>query len=218
MILFCTSAHDACSASFIREQLRVPARCLTPVDLSTAHWVHHWRNGRHNSSVASEVRLPTRHVRLVVSLLPAITPAELGHVVAPDRDYVAAEMHAFLRFWLSELTCPVINGPTGSALCGPGWSMRRWRWAAADAGFELASTEFHAAPLQRITVIGESVIARDVSQSLQERALLLARAAHVDLLTILIAVNQFVGSWLAPNWRDQEVAAAAAQYLSDLAT
>ena len=60
--------------------------------------------------------------------LPAIAPAA--------RDYCAAEMTAFLSWWLSELRCPVINRPAAGCLAGPGWSVTAWRRAARRAGFD----------------------------------------------------------------------------------
>ena len=51
----------------------------------------------------------------VSTTLGAVTPWDLPHVRAADREFVAAEMTAFLRLWPTTLACPVTDAATGRA-------------------------------------------------------------------------------------------------------
>jgi hypothetical protein len=75
-----------------------------------------------------------------------ITAAELHHVAERDRDYVAAEMQAFLFAWLSRLSCPVLNRPTPYCLSGPAWRNEHWIHAAAHIGIPVRAARRSAVP------------------------------------------------------------------------
>jgi hypothetical protein len=112
------------------------ARLLSAASLSQRGWV--WRPGSIDASylVIGGARTPVRAVRGVVSLLPAITPSELPHIVGDEREYVAGEMTAFLVAWLSWLSglgVRVINKPTPLSLTGPAMQREQWLRAAWQA-------------------------------------------------------------------------------------
>ena len=53
-------------------------------------------------------------------------PADLPHVRAADRAFVAGEMTAFLHGWLGGLDCLVLDPPTTLALSGPAGERATW--------------------------------------------------------------------------------------------
>ena len=70
----------------------------------------------------------------MLCLLPAVHPGELPHIEAGDREYVAAEMTAFLIAWLTSLPCPVLGRPTPLSLTGPHLRQEQWLHEAVRAG------------------------------------------------------------------------------------
>jgi hypothetical protein len=129
-----------------------------------------------------------------------VIPAELPHVVPDDRDYLAAEMTAFLRCWLSGLRCPVVNRPTPLSLSGPGWTPAHWTIAAARLGMSVRPWHHRAAPgapepdptpaavegAVTMTVIGAQCLG-DGCDALAHQARALADAAGVRWLAVRFA-------------------------------
>ena len=70
----------------------------------------------------------------MLTRVPAVFEDELTDIMFSDRSYVAAEMTAFLLFWLSRLRCPVLNEPTATCLAGRYWRREQWIDQAARAG------------------------------------------------------------------------------------
>jgi hypothetical protein len=141
-------------------------------------------------------------LRGVHTRLGAVAPADLPHITADDREYVAAEMTAFLLSFLGGLSCPVLNRPTASSLMGPGWHLPRWRAAAIAAGLRVASDGAAGAS---VTVLGEQAFG---PAALAAPAAALARHAGVELLTARFTAE---GDFLdADPWAELPPAAAAA--------
>lgn len=101
---------------------------LTPADLSKPGWRLRPAGAGQNAIVLNGESLPLAAVTGVVTTMPAVGVHDLPHIVEPDREYVAAEMTAFLLAWLSYLHCPVIERPTPTSLDGCG--RRLWQWIA----------------------------------------------------------------------------------------
>lgn len=138
----------------------------------------------------------------VLVRLPCVYSHELLHITPADRDYVAAEMTAFLLSWLSTLACPVLNYPTPTCLGGPYWRPEQWTYAAACAGIPVTSTRRQvylsasltsvasemvqfdpAASNLCVTVIGDRCVG-NADGTLRRYARHLAEAAGVGLLTV----------------------------------
>jgi hypothetical protein len=163
---------------------------MTPRDLSRPGWCHHigvpcgdeW-------CVASGERIRTAALGGVITRLPAVAPADLPHIAARDRDYVAAEMTAFLVSWLTRLRCPVLNRPDATSLMGPNRGRERWLTLAARAGLRPAQRTCGAPAVPAalatamVTVVGRRWIG-DVAPELGAQAVCLAGRANVDLLTV----------------------------------
>jgi hypothetical protein len=110
------------------------ALLLSAEDLCTHGWVFELTSPRDGSFVAGGTRRPTKELCGVVVRRPAVAAEELPWIAAEDRQYVAAEINAFLVAWLSALPCPVLNRPSATSLCGPGWSQTYWEIVAAREG------------------------------------------------------------------------------------
>ncbi len=132
MLVVVTSADDPAAATLL-EDWPGEARRLGADDLSRPGWVFE-PGGMPGWAVLGGERVAAGRISGVVTQLPCVVPGELGAIIPADREYVAAEMTAFLAAWLSELTCPVLNRPLPGQLMGPGWSAQRWAQVARAAG------------------------------------------------------------------------------------
>jgi hypothetical protein len=238
MLLVIAHRSDAAAQALVTRWAAVDAARLTADDLSRPGWryrlgtVAHWRAVLAGHSVA------TSEISGVLTRLPAIAEQELRGIAPEERSYVAAEMTAFLRAWLSALPCPVLNRPSPTCLGGPGWRPERWTLAAASLGLpttavrrravppvsgRLAADEGSPAsgppdpPSVPVTVVGERCLGT-VDEALAEQAQLLARAAGADLLVVRFsgaeAGSRFVGADLWPDISDPAVADAVLDHFS----
>lgn len=115
--------------------------------------------------------------------LPGITPQDLMHLHADDREFAAREMHAFLRAWLSQCGERVCNQPDSTSLVGPAWLPMRWRWLAARSGIPTVAPASAAeqGEVVTVTVAGHQVLGtRDAS--VIRYAVRLARAVRSTVL------------------------------------
>ena len=122
-----------------------------------------------------------RDIRAVVTRRPAVISDELVTIDDDDRGYLTAEINAFLVAWLSALTCPVVNRPTTTCLCGPPWSDVHWQLAASRADVEWHTGSIEDAETTDVLVCGMATTGttrRDESDA----AVRLAAEAGVTLL------------------------------------
>ena len=113
-------------------------RLVTPRDLSRPGWHYCSRDPSDTTGVFDGAKYYSTTIKGVLTRLNAIWSPELVHIADEDREYVAAETTAFLKFWLSNMPCPVINPPTGGSLSGPKWRKEQWLWAAREVGIPIA--------------------------------------------------------------------------------
>ena len=170
---------------------------LTCEDLSVAGWRQLIGDGAERSKVVIEGRVvEAGEIKGVLTLLPNVTEGELAVISREDRPFVAAEMSAFLRFWLSGLPCPVLNRPTPASLTGPGWHREQWVHAAARLGIPVETVSWHLdyaaglpekesppEPDTTITVIGPSCLG-SADGTLVSHARRLSAAAGVEMLSV----------------------------------
>lgn len=163
-------------------------------DLSRPGWVADFPQAG-PAFVADGERRATRDVTGVLVRLPAVRARDLPHIAEADREYAAAEMTAFLAYWLSALECPVVNRPTPSLLMGPAWTVGRWLALARDLG--LADIDEHVGPADRwVTAVGDQAFpAEDPAARV---AVALARQAGVSLLGLGLAGDQLSTVSLRP--------------------
>jgi hypothetical protein len=134
---------DVASAALVRRWGAHDARLLTSADLSSPGWLVANRGGASTAVVGGE-RVTADQIAGVLVRTPAIGGAELGSIVPEDRDYCAAEMTAFLTWWLAGLPIPVLNRPTALSLAGPGWRPATWQLTARRAGLRPAAPRWRA--------------------------------------------------------------------------
>jgi hypothetical protein len=157
-----------------------PVPVLTPADLSRPGWRVPSGNGQDATFVAGGERYATRRLRGVLNLLPGVFPPELVQITPENREYAAAEMTAFLRYWLQTLPCPVLNPPTAGCLAGPNWRREMWFRAAADAGLAVR-------PLVRSTVAASA--AQERATPRRETVTLIAGEPLTDARSDLVAAT-----------------------------
>lgn len=109
-------------------------RLVSPPDLSLPGWTHDPANPASDLVTLDGRGRKADAITAVLTALDAVLPADLPHVRAADRVFVAAEMTAFLRDWLATRNCPVLDPPTTLALGGPAGERATWSAAAAALG------------------------------------------------------------------------------------
>lgn len=204
---------------------------LTPRDLSLAGWRLHADDTDSAVCVIEGRPVAQRAVTGVLTRLPCVSPRELTHIAAADRPYVAAEMTAFLLFWLSQLRCPVLNRPTASCVAGPLLRPEQWVHLAARAGIPVQplrravgprigsapaldpspGEEDSTAPAAILTVVGERTFG-DADRALHRHALRIAQLAHAELLSVSFSTPeagaQFVSASIFPELSGTDPAGA----------
>jgi hypothetical protein len=192
MILVVASRVDPVAHRLIRELPKGSTVLLTCLDLSSPGWRVSSTEADSSVCVADGLLLEEREINGVLTLLPCVFEQELVYIRPPERRYVAAEMTAFLTFWLSRLRCPKLNAPSAGCLSGPGWRPERWVAAAAEAGLPVKPVRRGTRPsvppggAQRkavVTVVGEHSLG-DEHPELRRRARTLASAAGLGLLGV----------------------------------
>jgi hypothetical protein len=141
------------------------------------------------------MRRDSREIDAVLIRRLAVVGSDLPQIAPSDRGYVAAEMNAFLVYWLTALDRPILNHPTPRSLCGPGWYPEHWMQCAASAGLrvkamkraiKLRSVENPSwpkpeGPYVELTIVGENWFG-DVDSALARKALTVAKMAGVQLV------------------------------------
>src|ERR1700674_4065238 len=121
MIVVVASRRDVVATALVTLWSKYGARLLTPDDLCKPGWRYEPGRPEDGTAVIDGAPVGVRHIGGVLVRLGSIDASDLPQFAPADRRYAAAEMTAFLISWLSELTCPVINPPSGSCLAGPNW-------------------------------------------------------------------------------------------------
>jgi len=202
MILLLASQFDQQASRLAGFWAKHEACVMTARDLSQEGWVFSPDGADQWIGKIGDRTFGPSDLAGVLNCVPEVSEQELGHIVAEDRAYVAAEMNAFLLSWQSQLSCPIVNRPTPGCLCGPAWRLERWILTAAALGIPVNSvqrssrrTESIAAETleetRSVTVIGDVVMADD--SEIERWARLLARAARVTVATF------YFGSTSQPN-------------------
>lgn len=184
MLLVLAGVGDWRGADLCERWAPAGARLMTPDDLALPGWRHEPARPCSGVAVAGGEPLATAEIAGVCTLLPCVLADELRSIRRQDREYVAAEMTAFLCAWLSSLSCAVLNRPSPARLCGPAWSPVRWLWFAAKAGLPTVAEP----PVETldVTVVGSRAFGAS-SAAERSLALELARRAGVPLLRVRLA-------------------------------
>lgn len=227
MIIILASRYDKTAEALVARWDAYDARVLTCEDLSAVGWHCYLSPSRSSTYVVGGQEAASAEIIGVLTRLPNIWEQELLHVVPADRTYVATEMTAFLVFWLSGLTCPVLNRPTPSCLSGSYWRLEQWVHAAARLGIPVRPVrrrivqecnsllEDHLANSVTVTVVGDRCLGK-VDKSLAIQARRLADVANVDLLAVQFSgsgpSSSFINAHLWPDVANSDVADAVIEY------
>jgi hypothetical protein len=226
LLVVLASRRDAAARQLVKRWEPYGACLLTCRDLSEAGWRYRLADPAAATAIIAGRPITPREMRGVLIRLPWVTEDELSHIVPSDRSYIAAEMSAFLVFWLSELACPVLNRPSAGRLSGPSWRREQWTAHAAKVGLRVAfggrqsDTAAASNPHQpsvtcSVTVVGDQCIGT-ADNSLRERTRDLATSANVDLLGISLngsgANAEFVSATVYPEIGCTEVSDAILRY------
>lgn len=146
MLLVIATAVDAEARELVTRWADHDAALFTCRDLSAPGWRQHLAGPGSSSARIGGTVVPVGAVTAVLTRRPWVFPEELTHIAATDREYVAAELSAFLVAWLSGLPCPVINRPTPACLSGPGWRPHQWMQLAASLGLRPSRDRWQVPP------------------------------------------------------------------------
>jgi hypothetical protein len=232
VIVIVASRYDAPARRLKDRWAGFDVHLFTCEDLSVSGWRCRSSEPLNSTAIVGGLEVKQSEIRGVFTRLQWVWEGELIDIVAEDRAYVAAEMSAFLVFWLSGLTCPMLNRPTANSLIGPGWGRERWNFEASKAGMRvdpirrrasLASTSGKEVEIQgghkgvSATVVGDRCLG-EVDKTLHEQARHLADLAKMNFLAIQFssakADASFVGVNVFPDIDNVNVADAALTYFA----
>lgn len=224
MLVIVGSYHDRVACGLV-DAWAPNAALLTCEDLSKPGWRYFLGDRAASRAVVAGRVVPESEIRGVVVRRLGVLSSELVHMAEADREYAAAEMHAFLFSWLSNLSCPVLNRPAGTSLCGPDWQPLRWMRAARCAGIDTAavhcrvptSRKREADPLEpgatpvEVNVVGNQCLGAP-DEPHAEAAKRLAALARTLLLTVRFlpkrSVPCFHSASTLPDLTDGDIARA----------
>jgi hypothetical protein len=119
------------------------------------------------------IRTTAGRISGVVSTIPYFLPQEFYYIDPADREYVCAELSAFLIYFLSELACKKLNPPSARRLSGLGLHRVEWLKAASGCGVPIWPVRTkNGTPLPvgdseglqqtRSTIVGDAVVGEGV--------------------------------------------------------
>src|SRR6202011_6166941 len=128
MIAVLASIADEAALSFARSFPGSRASVLTCLDIARDSSCFCYPDFEASTITVGGKRVRIAEIDGVVNLLPTVFPEELIFYPQEECIYQAAEFTALLTFFLSALSCPVINRPTTLNLNGPvlnpiGWHL-----------------------------------------------------------------------------------------------
>jgi hypothetical protein len=221
MILVIASRHDSAAQALVESwKPRAEVLVMDCSDLCTAGWRIYAGRDRPSVAVAEGKPVAEDQIDGVLTLIPCVSEADLTQIVPSERGYVAAEMQAFLIYWLSRLRCPVLNRPSSMSVAGPNWRSEQWHHVAARIIMPVRPLVTPPTiPAERVpeagdivvTVVGKRIFGAD-SPILRRRAELLADTAGAALLEVHFSADdadaEFTGASPWPDFSDAEVGEA----------
>jgi hypothetical protein len=225
MLIILAKREDEIAAWLAHRWQSHNAVLLSAADLSMRGWSLHLASPGKSRACIGDRDVRNEDINGVVTRMPRVDVEDLEQIVPSDRQYVAAEMTAFLLAWISSLTCSVLNRPTPGNLGGPLW--RAEEWAHLASRLEIPVSPVHRKTPDRVpsqeeesacavTVVGDACLG-NAAEPLIKNARKLAKAAGTDLLTVRFtgpeADSAFVSASVWPDLSSPEIADAVLQCL-----
>jgi hypothetical protein len=138
VILVLAEARDEHNAALAGSFGPARAAVVTPLDLAAEPSALHHPRFHDSWITAQDAHVPVGEIEAVITLIAAINPSSLACYDESEREYQAAELHAWLTFFLASLRCRVINPPSPLSLSGPVLAPFGWRRLAEQCGIPLA--------------------------------------------------------------------------------
>lgn len=182
MLLVVTSS---CDPELGLLQARPGAALVVPAHMSQPGWFYEVGRGAQARLVTSRGVMCGGDVSAVLTRTQRAWRSDLLHIDPEDREYVAAEMTAFLAALLNELPCPLFNRPTANSWWGPSWTQEHWWRAASKEGFPVCTNDNDlCAESQTVLLLGDKVMSPDkrLPEHESKCVLRLAELAKVRLL------------------------------------
>ena len=204
MLLVVTSAGDPELRLLVA---RPSVAIVVPAHLSQSGWVYEVGSGATARLCTSRGEIGGDEISGVLTRIQRVDTGDLAHIHEDDREYVAAEMTAFLAAFISDLSCPLFNRPTANSLWGPSWTSEYWWRASAKEGFPVCCNRDGAcSDFADAIVVGSKVIYDKalLPESAVQLSRTLAARAGVSLLASRFCKTHgaFQGASLRPELRE----------------
>jgi hypothetical protein len=181
MLLVVTSANDPDLALLTK---RSSVAVVVPAHLSQSGWSYKVGAGARARLVTSRGETKATELSGVLTRVQRVRASDLPHIHGDDREYVAAEMTAYLAALIHELPCPLLNRPAANSLWGPPWISEHWWRAAAKEGFPVCCNyDKKCADVASVVVVGTNTIPdTGLPEGAVDLSIVLAARADVSLL------------------------------------
>lgn len=231
MLIVLCSREDWAAKAFAHRFASYDVHTLTCQDLSREGWKLALR-GHVGTKPEVELtaaidrrRVGANQIEGVITRIGLVDERELKHIVAGDRTYVAAEMHAFLFAFLEALSCRIINPPSPACLYGPNVRPVQWRRYARELGIPVEKDHAGVTPGTQgcssevdITVVGGRIFGSASSRVLHWSRQL-ARISGASYLLVRYVVHGddswFVGADPYPRLESEEIGRVLIEYFSE---
>lgn len=191
MLVVVASCFDPHAKSLVERWRHHGARLLTCPDLSQPGWRYYPGHIEKTVAVIEGESVPVNSVRGILNRLPTVDPRELAHIEPVEREYVCAELRAFLLSLLSEVQCRVINRPVPPSLSGPLQPPQSWQRMARSLGMRVHQSSSGARSLPAldaalsVTVVGDRCFAPASMPALQcAQSVEFAKRLELDVLEV----------------------------------
>lgn|SRR5574337_1144287 len=224
MLVILASRYDVGAESVVEKRIHDDIHLLTCDDLSVNGWRYDIKDVDSVGVIDGKI-VHSKDITGVITRLPYVTENELVRIIKEERQYVAAEMMAFLSSWLHGLRCTVLNRPTPTCLSGPNWRNEMWVRTAASLGIPVVAvnksvsvTDTASEPNADtvVTVVGNRCIGSTDSEIIRQ-SILIAKAARVEMLSVKFSYvyeeYKFVGATTSVNILDNQIMDLIVQYV-----
>jgi hypothetical protein len=195
LIVVLASDADVQAKALVARWSVYGARLMTPTDLSCSGWVCEIPEVSQTHCVIDNLVCDPCAISGILVRTTHFAADELMQIAVADRCYIAAEINAFLIYWLATIGRPVLNRPSARCLSGPGWYPENWMQQAGLVGLQVRPATRRVGPdgfgtLGQsastkqgvdLTIVGDSCFGV-VATELRSKARALADRAGLDLV------------------------------------